>query len=219
MHSVAESVEPMTSRDKFLLACGVAAGPFYLVVALTLALLSEGFDFRRHPLSLLAAGPFGWIQTANFAITGLLVIAASIGMRSVLGRTARSATWLLCGYGMAMIAAAVFTADPVDGYPPGTPLGPPTSISVTGLLHFMAGAFAFLCLALSGLGAAWALKRLQLPSLALLSLVSGLTVLIGFFGGIVLPLGIYGIWTAVVVGWIWLSVLSMRLAATPREAR
>ena len=209
----------MTSRDKFLLACGVAAGPFYLVVALTLALLSEGFDFGRHPLSVLAAGPFGWIQTANFAITGLLVIAASIGIRSVLGRTARSATWLLCGYGVAMIAAAVFTADPVDGYPPGTPLGPPTSISVTGLLHFMAGAFAFLCLTLSALGAAWALRRLHLPSLALLSLVSGLTVLIGFFGGIVLPLGIYGIWTAVVVGWIWLSVLSMRLAVTPREAR
>ena len=118
-----------------------------------------------------------------------------------------------------MIAAAVFTADPVDGYPPGTPLGPPTSISVTGLMHFMAGALGFLCLALSGLGAAWALNRLRLPSLALLSLVSGLTVLVGFFGGIVLPLGIVGIWTAVVVGWIWLSVLSMRLAAIPREAR
>lgn len=33
----------------------------------------------------------------------------------------------------------------------------------------------------------------------------------GFFGGMVLPIGILGIWFAVVVGWAWLAVMSLRL--------
>ncbi len=111
-----------------------------------------------------------------------------------------------------MIAAAIFRADPVDGFPPGTPLGFPTSISTTGLIHFIAGALAFIFLALSSLFAASMLWRRHLSSLALLSLLTGLSVLIGFFGGMVLPMGIVGIWFAVVVGWVWLSVMSVRLA-------
>ena len=51
--------------------------------------------------------------------------------------------------------------------------------------------------------------------LAALSLVSGLTVAVGFFGGMMLPIGIIGIWIAVVVGWIWLSVVSLRLLRDP----
>ena len=42
MHTVTEGVDRTTSREKFLLACGVAAGPFYLAVALTLAFISDG---------------------------------------------------------------------------------------------------------------------------------------------------------------------------------
>jgi hypothetical protein len=34
---------------------------------------------------------------------------------------------------------------------------------------------------------------------------------VGFFGGMVLPVGIAGIWFAVVVGWAWLTVLSLGL--------
>lgn len=48
-------------------------------------------------------------------------------------------TWFLGGYGVSMIVAAMFPADPVDGFPPGTLTGPPTSISTTGLIHFVAG--------------------------------------------------------------------------------
>jgi hypothetical protein len=47
-----------------------------------------------------------------------------------------------------------------------------------------------------------------------LSLVSGAIILIGFFGGAALPLGspVLGIWIAVVVGWVWLAIMSRRLA-------
>jgi Protein of unknown function (DUF998) len=154
----------------------------------------------------------GWVQTANFVLTGLIVIAAAVGFRRVLGPKSRATSLLLGGYGMAMIAAAIFPADPVDGFPPGTPEGFPTSISTTGLVHFIAGALAFTFLAISGFAAAWTMRR-RVSSLALLSLFSGLAVVLGFFGGMVLPVGILGIWFAVVVGWAWLAVMSLRLGS------
>jgi hypothetical membrane protein len=194
-----------------LLAWGVVAGPLYLGLGVIQGLVREGFDFARHPLSVLANGPGGWVQTANFAVTGLMVLAAAAGLARALGPGSRAMTGFLGSYGLAMMAAAVFPADPVDGFPPGTPEGFPTSISTTGLVHFLAGALAFLCLGLSALAAAWTMMRRRMPSLALLSLLSGLTVLVGFFGGLALPLGIAGIWAAVVVGWIWLAIMSLRL--------
>lgn len=195
-----------------LLRWGALAGPFYLAVSLAQALLREGFDFARHPISLLANGPGGWIQTANFVLSGLMVLAAAVGFGRVLGPKARAMTWCLGGFGLAMIVAAMFPADPVDGFPPGTPTGFPTSISTTGLVHFIAGALGFLFLALSGFAAAWTMMRRGVPSLALVSLLSGLSVVFGFFGGIVLPVGIAGIWFAVVAGWAWLAVMSLRVS-------
>lgn len=208
--------EPAAGRSaavtRSLLRWGVLAGPFYLAVGLMQALLREGFEFARHPLSVLANGPGGWIQTANFVLSGLMVIAAAVGLGRALGPKSRAMTWLLGGFGLAMLVAAVFPADPVDGFPPGTPRGFPTSISTTGLTHFIAGALGFLCLALSALAAAWTMARRGQSSLAIVSLLGGLSVLFGFFGGVVLPLGIAGIWFAVVAGWAWLAVLSYRLS-------
>jgi hypothetical protein len=140
------------------------------------------------------------------------VIAAAVGIGRVLAPKPRALKWLLIGLGAAMIMAAVFPADPVDGFPPGTPKGMPTSISTTGLMHFVAGAFTFALLGFSGLAAAWTMMRHRNTMLALVSLFSGLAVLIGFFGGIASPaIGIAGIWFAVVAGFAWLSVLSLQL--------
>ena len=198
------------SVTRSLLLCGVLAGPFYLAVGLIQAFLREGFELGRHPLSLLANGPGGWIQTANFVLTGLMVVAAAMGLGRVLGQKSRLVTWFLGSFGVSMLVAAIFRADPVDGFPPGTPKGFPTSISATGLVHFAAGALGFTFLAISCFFAARALSRRN-SMLALISLVSGLAVVLGFFGGLVLPLGILGIWIAVVVGWAWLSIMSFRL--------
>jgi hypothetical protein len=194
-----------------LLRWGVVAGPFYLTVGLAQALSREGFDLARHSLSVLANGPGGWVQTANFALTGLMVLAAASGFARALAPKARAMTWSLAGYGLAMIAASIFRADPIDGFPPGTPEGMPASISTMGLMHFAAGGLGFLCLAVSGFAAAWTLRRRRATSLALLSLLSGLAVALGFFSGMVFPPGILGIWIAVVVGWVWIAVLSLRL--------
>jgi hypothetical protein len=123
-----------------------------------------------------------------------------------------------------MLVAAVFPADPVDGFPVGTPLGPPTSISTTGLVHFIAGSLGFTSLAVSCFFAARAMSRRKAQLMARLSVLAGLAIVLGFFGGLLIPglsMGTLGFWFAVVVGWAWLAVLSLhlyRVAQAPKCA-
>jgi len=196
-----------------LLNCGIVAGPIYLALGIGQGVMREGFDFSRHALSLLANGSGGWIQTANFAVTGALVVAAAMGLSRALATKPRLAWWLLGAYGLAVFLAAFFRADPVDGFPPGTPEGIPAGISTTGLLHFAVGALGFAMLGLSCLAASRSLARKGMRALSRLSLVSGLVVLAGFFGGMTPSIGIAGIWVAVVAGWLWLSVVSYTVRA------
>lgn len=198
-----------------LLRFGVVAGPFYLVLGLIQAFVREGFDLARHPLSVLANGPGGWVQTGNFVLTGLMVIAAAAGFRRALAPKSRAPSWFLGAFGASMLAAAAFPADPVDGFPVGTPMGPPTTISTPGLIHFLAGTLGFVCLAVSCFFTMRAMTRRHAQALARLSLFSGLAVLLGFFGGAALSsissAGVLGIWFSVVVGWAWLAIVSLHL--------
>lgn len=85
---------------------GIIAGPVYTILGLVQALTRPGFDITHHDLSLLSNGDLGWIQIANFLVTGLLVIAGAVGMRQVL-RGSWGGTWvpLLIGvYGLALLA-------------------------------------------------------------------------------------------------------------------
>ena len=197
-----------------LLGYGVLVGPFYLIVGIAQGLVRDGFDFRRHALSHLANGHGGWVQTANFVLSGAMVIAAAIGIARVLGSGSRATSWFLGGFGASMLVAAVFRADPVYGFPAGTSMADPTTFSTSGMIHFIAGAVGFVSLALSAIAASRALSRRNERSLARLSLFSGIAVLLGFFGGGALSRsigGVAGIWFAVVVGWAWLALLSRHL--------
>lgn len=208
------NIDRRDASTRSLLGCGVLVGPFYLAIGLIQALVRDGFDLLRHPLSLLANGTGGWIQTANFVLSGLLVIAAAVGIRRMLGPRWRSGSWFLGSFGASMLVAAVFPADPVDGFPPGTPEGPPTSISTTGLVHFIAGALGFISLAISCFLTASAMSRRNMPSLARLSFLGGAAIILGFFGGAALsssPAGVLGIWFSVIVGWAWLTLISLHL--------
>lgn len=198
-----------------LLRNGVMAGPIYLAAGIIQGLVRDGFDFARHPLSVLANGQSGWIQTATFIVTGVMVIAAAMGLARVL-QPHKATSWLLGVFGLSMVVAAAFRADPMDGFPPGTPEGMPTSISTRGMIHFIAGALGFTFLGVSGLVAARALSRRQASGLSKLSLASGIAVLLGFFGGPALSSNpVIGIWVGVVVGWAWLAILSWELSRQP----
>jgi len=141
---------PADRITKSLLGYGVIAGPFYLVVALAQVFTREGFDPAKHQWSLLANGGPGWIQIANFVITGLMVIAFAVGLRRALdgGVGARWAPRLVAVYGTGLIAAGIFRADPALGFPVGTPDGPAV-VSWHGLLHLAAGGIGFTSLAVA----------------------------------------------------------------------
>lgn len=126
-----------------MLRAGSLAGPLYLIAGYAQAFTREGFDLRRHALSQLANGGPGWIQTLNFVVTGLLMIAGAIGARRVL-RGTRGGTWgpvLLAVVGLGMLGAATFPADPSPGFPPGTP--DTVAMTQRGLMHFGFGALTF----------------------------------------------------------------------------
>jgi hypothetical protein len=129
-----------------LVSLGAAAGPFYVVVGIAQILTREGFDWTRHALSLMSNGPLGWIQIGNFIVSGLLVIGGAAGLRMALssGRGRLAAPLLIAIYGISLIGAGIFVADPALGFPPGTPDG--ASITTHGLLHFVSGGVGFLAL-------------------------------------------------------------------------
>jgi hypothetical protein len=93
------------------LGCGFVAGPFYLALGVAQGLLRDGFSFARHPLSALANGAGGWVQTANFALSALLVLAAVAGMSRAAPQHSRGMRAALVVYALGMIAAAIFPTD------------------------------------------------------------------------------------------------------------
>ncbi|HEX6682385.1 MAG TPA: DUF998 domain-containing protein [Candidatus Limnocylindrales bacterium] len=129
----------MTSTTRRLLAGGVIAGPLFIVVVLVQELTREGFDPKRHALSQLSTGDLGWLQITTFIVCGLLFLACAAGMRRALGNglAGRWGPRLFGAFGAALIWGGVFVTDPVDGFPPGTPLGVPDKISWHGALHIV----------------------------------------------------------------------------------
>jgi len=132
-------------KTRLLLLCGALAGPFFTSVWLMAGLNRLDYDPMRYPISSLSIGESGWIQIANFLITGSLILAFSVALRQVL-RRAPSSFWgpLLIGLvGVGLIGAGFFVTDPLNGYPPGTPLLP-TERTTHGILHDLFGVPVFL---------------------------------------------------------------------------
>ena len=133
------------STSTFLVA-GIVAGPFFAIATLTHAFLREGFNVVRHPASLLSLGDLGWIQIANFVLTGTLFIVCGIGLRRVLttGVGSRWASRFFILYGIGLIMGGVFTADPGLGFPPGAPEGAAKEMSWHGTIHAFAPILGFI---------------------------------------------------------------------------
>jgi hypothetical protein len=202
-----------------LLGYGVVAGPFYVVVGLAQALTRGGFDLTRHDLSLLANGPLGWIQIANLVLTGLMTIAAAVGMsRSlrVLGG-GPGTVWgprLVGAYGVGLVGAGVFPADPAYGFPPGTPDGPPSTIGVGGLGHLVFGGLGFLALVAGTVVLARHHDAAGRPGTAWFSRVTGAVFLLAFLGlasGSASPAIVLGFWVGVLLVWTWLAIVCLDL--------
>ena len=215
------SVARLASRARVLLACGVAAGPLYVGVGALEMVFRPGFDPLRHDLSLMANGDFGWIHTSLLILSGLLMVAAAFGMRSAM-RTGPASAWgppLIALYGLGLIGAGIFAADPAFGFPPGTPADE-HSVSVHGLLHLVTGAIGFLGLIASCFVIArrfsWQRQR-GWVTFSRITAVAFAGAFIGIAsgsqqGGIVSAIVILAFTAAVLVAWTWLSLLHLHLA-------
>jgi hypothetical protein len=166
-------------------------------------------------VSQLANGALGWIQIANFVVTGAMTIAAAVGVRRALGpgRQSAIASVLLGVYGAGVLAAGFFRADPSDGFPPGTPAGV-GEVSWHGMAHFAVAGLGFACLvAACFVMGSWFARRSE-ASWAWFSRITGLV-----FGGGFLALSsgaggaaaILVFTAAVVLVWAWLAAVSVKL--------
>lgn len=206
------NADPRSARA--LLASGAAAGPLYIAVGLGQILLRDGFDMRRHALSLMSNGPLGWVQITNFLLCGVLVIAGAIGVRRVL-HPGRAGTWgpiLLIGYGVGLIGAGIFVADPALGFPPGTALTG-TTMSRHGLLHFVFGAIGFYALIAACLVFARRFLGEGRRGWAGYSIVTGIGFFIAFAAiasGPASPVVMLTFYAAVAWIWIWHSLVMQR---------
>jgi hypothetical membrane protein len=202
-----------------LLICGVVAGPIYIVVGVTEMLTRPGFDVTRHDLSLLANGDWGWVHIALLVTTGLLTVAGAAGLRMAIRvRRGWTAVPLLVGlYGLGLVAAGFFTADPAFGFPPGTPASA-HSVSWHGLLHLVCGAIGFLGLIAACLVAARRFSAEGQSRWAIYSLATGVLYLAAFLGivvgssqgGAITTAVILAFSVAVVLGWAWISAMAAR---------
>jgi hypothetical protein len=207
-------------RSSPLLACGIAAGPLYVAVGVAQILTREGFDARRHALSLLSNGSLGWIQIGNFIATGVLVVLGAIGLRAA-WRGSRGGTWvplLLAAFGVSLIGAGIFVADPGAGFPPGTPDPPPFSPGYgptrDGILHFVFGGIGFYAFIAATLVAARRFWSQERPNWALYSVATG----VGFFASFMTmvwrpwPEFILTFYVAVFLMWVWHTALYLTIS-------
>lgn len=197
---------PEARVTRSLLGYGVLAGPFYVAVVLVQAVfLRPGFSLAHDDVSLLSNGSLGWIQMANFVVTGLMVIACAIGVRRALG-----VTWapvLLGAYGLGLILAGIFVADPMNGFPAGAPAGRPESISLHGMLHLAAAGIGFICMA----AACFVMARRYRTWFSIATGVVFLAAFAGLASGSTSAAVVIAFWAALIVVWAWIGSVSIHL--------
>jgi hypothetical membrane protein len=130
----ADADTPGWTLNKVLLGLGAIGPVLFLAVATLLGMLDPRFDVMTEPVSALAWGPLGWVQTANFYALGAATVAFAVGLyRDLEGRGRLGAAILLSISGLALIVAGIF-----KGTPPGAEPTP------SGLIHGMAFFWTFI---------------------------------------------------------------------------
>ena len=216
---------PPQAWTRRLLRCGVAAGPVFVAAFLLEGAVRDGYRPLRHPVSSLALGPRGWVQAGNFAVAGALVVAGAAGLARAGDRAAsrRAAPALIGAAGAGLIGSAVFTTDPVSGYPPGTP-DALTQPSRTGTAHNLAAVPVFVGLPAAALACAWRSWRAGQHRFGLYSAGTAVTMLAAMalagagFGQSPRLVSLGGLCqrASIITGFAWLTALSARaLRQTP----
>jgi hypothetical protein len=193
------------------LAYGVAAGPMFVLTSVIQGLTRQGFDFSRHEWSLLSNGSHGWIQVTNFVLTGLMTVLFALGVR----RAVPTNVWrLVAVYGVGLVGAGIFKADPMTGFPLGTPSGPPETVTWHGWMHLVCAGIGFSCLIVA------MFKLARTSGHAVSSRIAAGVFIAGFAAvgsGSHAPAVTLAFVAAVVLAWVWVSATAISLYARTNE--
>ncbi|GAB2637867.1 DUF998 domain-containing protein [Kribbella swartbergensis] len=201
-----------------LLLAGALAGPLYVGIGTVEAIVRDGFDIRKHSLSLLANGTGGWIHSTMMVCTGLLTVIGALALRRSFpaGQRSRWGVGGLVVYGAGVAAAGFMRADPALGFPPGTPDELPETVSWHGLGHVIAGMVGFIGLIVACLVLSRWFARRRAVGWSRFSLVTGIVYFLGLAGiatGGGTAVVNLGFTVAVILGWTWVTLLMLRARA------
>jgi hypothetical protein len=99
----------------FLLCCGMIGAAAFSIVNFTFAAVSPNYDIASQSVGDLELASYGWVQSANFVVVGLFIVAFAWGLRKELvsGRGAALLPVLHVALGLVMMALGIFIFDPV----------------------------------------------------------------------------------------------------------
>jgi len=192
-----------------LLLAGALAGPLYVGIGTIEAVVRDGFDIRRHPLSVLANGAGGWVHSTMMVVTGLLTVVGALALHRG-GLRSRWAVGGILVYGAGVAAAGLMRMDPTDGFPPGTPSGIPETATWHSWGHLLSGFIGFTGLIVACFVLARRFGRDNERGWSRFSLVTGIVYALGFVGigsGGGNAVANLGFTVAVILGWTWLTLL------------
>jgi hypothetical membrane protein len=211
---------PIEGLTRWLLTAGVVGPALFVVVLLVEGATRPGYSAWRNIGSELALSDQGWEQVANFLMCGLLCIGFAAGLRRTLGggKGAVAGPVALAIFGTALVVAGIFTTDPGLGYPAG--VSAPASPTPHGMVHALAGLFAFVSLGVACFVLArrfagdarwrgWAAYSVLTGVVVVASLVVSNSPLAGDLIGFIQRIGI-------VTGWTWIVLLAARLLRATR---
>jgi len=192
-------------------------GPLFVGTALVAGATRAAYSPRRHPVSALAQGESGWVQTANFFVAGTLTCLFAVGARRALpGMT--TLPLLLGGTGFGLLGAGAFVTDPVSGYPPDVP-DRMAQRTRTGVAHELFSVPVLLGLPVAAVTHGMQRARRGQRRWAAYCIASAAVSLIGFlgsgagFGGAKRYVNWAGLLqrVGIVTAFGWMSVLALRL--------
>jgi hypothetical membrane protein len=101
-----------------LLSCGILGAVLFTTVYFCFSVIAPNYFMMRQPISDLQLQPYGWIQSVNYIIAGLLVWAFAAGLRKELvsGFGAVSIPLLHVLTGLGAILLGLFTDRQVQLY-------------------------------------------------------------------------------------------------------
>jgi hypothetical protein len=186
------------------------------------------YDPLRHPISSLSLGELGWVQVANFLVTGLLVLAFAIGLQRRPSSSGGS-KWgprLIGVIAIGLLGAGIFATDPMNGYPPGTPVLP-LAYSVPGRLHRAFSAFVFLGMPIACFVFARSFARQGMRIWMTYSALTGIAFAIVFvltsaaFLQVESLVNLAGLFQRVTltIGWTWLTLLAVYVLKAPADGK